>query len=482
MMMITRICFLLPLMFLTSCNIIDLSSNMEFKTNPAQREQVISSSEQIFIEFDFTPDKISAESFLRITDYSGNVGGSLSWEKNRLVFTPENKMIYGRRYFFDFSGNVIRSSGSKANINILIPFWFETSTADIPSVRKIVPPGGSLISTADKPVILFTKEIDIISFKKGFNISPAVKFDTEWNSQKNEVIIIPEEKWENLTAYNFNITDEVKDINGIPLAEELCFTLYCDEDHEIPRILSTDSALRDYAAEFPSIDNDLNSIKFQDALKIVFSKPMDREKTENAFSITPYIPGRTLWTGSSALVFLPEKGWKQGTEYLLFISKGASSDVNINIRESYEEIFRPDIDELELIEIGGKSGDNFPLTSFSEASCISIEADGVSAPFSYLFTFNFSNPFYTDKIRLAAQKNFSVSCVYPPSGAAPWAVKYSWLSDRRLMINYRGFIPYNTADDIYYYYLLTIKGGESGIMNNEGSFLKNDIKQLLRTK
>jgi len=203
---------------------------------------------------------------------------------------------------------------------------------------------------------------------------------------------------------------------------------------------------------------------------------------KNALAVTPYIAGRYFWPENAVLVFIPEKGWKQGTEYLLFISKAAESETGLCLRENYEEIFTPDIAELKLSEIGGRAEDSFPVSSFSESTCIDIQPYGVSSPWSYYFTFNFSRPFFDDKSRFSAQNSISLSCIYPPSGGSPWPVKYSWLSDYSLMINYLGFTPYSSDEDIFHYYLLEIKGGESGIINNEGSFLKKDIKQLLKAR
>ncbi len=481
-MILRYMLLLLFSMQIAACEIIDLSPNIEFKTNPSNRYQVLSRTDDIFIEFGFAPDKISAESFFSISDYSGNVGGSLSWKSSRLIFTPEKKPISGRIYTFEFNGSVLRRNGGKTLVNVLLPFYFETAAADIPVIREISPPGGSVISGSEKIRILFTKEMNDISFKKGFSISPGISFNTEWSMKKDEVSIIPDDKWENLTVYTFDITDEIKDAEEIPLAEGYSFTLYTDEDHEIPEILSTDSAVSDFAAQFPSLNSDLNSLKYSDALKIIFSKPMNTETTENALAITPYIAGRYFWPESAALVFIPEKGWKQGTEYLLFISKGAASEAGIYLRENYEEIFTPDIAELKLSEIDGRAEDGFPVSSFSERTCIDIQPYGVSSPYSYYFTFNFSRPFFDDKSKFSAQNNISLSCIYPPSGGSPWPAKYSWFSDYRLIINYIGFTPYSSDENIFHYYLLKIKGGESGIINNEGSFLKKEIKQLLRAR
>ena len=481
-MILRRIFLLLFSMQITACGIIDLSPNMEFKTNPSHRDQVLSQTDAIFIEFGFIPDKISAESFFSIFDYSGNVGGSLSWKGNRLIFTPEKKLIKGRIYTLEFNGNVLRRNGGEALINVILPFYFQTAEADIPAVREIIPPGGSVISGSDKIRILFTKEMNDISFKKGFSISPGISFSTEWSIEKDEVNIMPDDKWENFTVYTFHLTDEMKDAEEIPLAEEYSFTIYTAEDHEIPEILSTNSAVSDFAAQFPSLNNDLNSLKYTDALKIVFSKPMNKETTENALTVTPYIAGRYFWPGNDTLVFMPEKGWKQGTGYLLFISKAAVSEAGICLRENYEELFTPDIAELILSEIDGRAEDGFPVSSFSERTCIEIQPFGVSSPYSYYFIFNFSKPFFYDKSKFSAQKNISLSCIYPPSGGSPWPVKYSWFSDYSLMINYFGFTPYSSDENLFHYYLLKIKGGESGIINNEGSFLTKDIKQLLRVR
>jgi hypothetical protein len=75
--------------------------------------------------------------------------------------------------------------------------------------------------------------------------------------------------------------------------------------------------------------------------------------------------------------------------------------------------------------------------------------------------------------------NISLSCIFPEDSGSPIRCSFGWTSDIALSLKYTGFLGSDTASECYY--LLEIKGGENGICTN-GSFLREDVKQLLRAK
>ena len=464
-----------------SCSLVDFSPAEDIMSNPSSENQILSESEKIQISFSFEPERNSAESLFSVRDYSGDIDGDIRWEGKKLFFNPSEKLVRGRRYTLCFSGNVEKKDGGSARVELLIPFFYISDNASVPYITGINPHPGSVMDREGAVTVSFSRSIDTGSFKKGFSISPDREHTLIWEESDSRVVITPREKWENLTSYCFSFSTDICCLDAIPLEEEYRFTVYVDSSHVNPFIVSTETAMRDIASSFPPLSPDLNSIKYNDALRIVFSEDMNTEKAGAAFSIDPYTAGRKLWIDNSTLIFLPDKFWKWEELYRITINTSAESGNGIKLAEEYLEEFAPDINGLFLSTLDGKAGDGFPVNSFSESSYIEIETDPV-APYTYTFTLTFSEIFASNAEKVNAQDSLNISCIFPPNGISPFPVMYSWLSDTALTVKYSGFTPYDSAGNIYYYYLLKIKGGEAGIINSSGSYLSGDIKQLLRTK
>jgi hypothetical protein len=473
--------FILQVFLFQGCFLIEFSPAEGIKTNPEEENQIICKDEKLFVSYNFDPEKNSAESLLRITDYSGRTDGTISWQDNKMIFSPKKEMTAGRRYTFDYSGTVIKKAGGEVECERLIPFYYREAPLEIPALKSAFPLSGSIIKGNEIIEVRFSKQMDTDSVRKGFSIQPETEYTLSWNAQETELTISPGSIWKNLTSYTLSFSPEICSKDSAPAETEYSITYYCCDSYIKPEIINVYTALNSITFSYPLVSNDLNQIKYKDAVGIDFSADMDRESVENSLSISPFIPGRKIWKNSSSLVFIPERGWLWNKLYTVDISKNAESENSIAVGENYSLSFSPDINCLNLLSIGGKSGDGFPYSSFSESSPVSIDSGPVS-PYSYTFTFFFSEPFLTDEKKENAQNNINIISLFPPDAASPYPVSFSWLNNLSLSVNFSGFTPYNSEKDIVYYYMLTVKGGSEGIINNDGSFMEKTISQLLRTK
>ncbi len=470
------------ILFITlSCSLVDFSPEEGISTNPSRDNQVIGENETIYVSFDFAPDKTSAESLFQINDYKGKVNGSVSWEGSRMLFTPDEKMIKGRRYILDYSGTVSRKEGGEVKSEIVIPFFFMTSACNVPFLISASPPAGSIIGQDEALTYVFSRQIDTSSVKKGFKISPETEHDLVWNAECTELTVNPKDKWKNLTSYTFSFSDDIFCSDNIPLEIESSHTYYCDSSHIKPEVLSVYTVLNNAPLSWPRVSDDLNTLKYKEGLEIEFSLNMDKESTESSLSISPYITGRNFWKDEKTLVFIPDNGWQWNESYCLKVSETAKSENDIATGVVYTALFTPDINELVLSSIGGKGSDGFPVSVYSENSLVNIDT-GAAAPHEYSFTYNFSESFMTETEKEKLQNNINITAVFPPDASSPFPVSYTWIADNSLTVKYSGFTAYDSVKDVYYHYMLTLKGGTSGIINNKGSFFREDINQILRTK
>ena len=398
-----------------------------------------------------------------------------------MIFIPDENMIRGRRYTLDYSGSVVKKGGGEAESEIVIPFYYITASAQLPCVTASVPQNGSVLEQNEAVFFIFSKSMDTASVRKGFRINPETDHLSSWNGSFTELEIIPKDKWKNLTPYTFSFSDEIRCRENIPAESGYSCVLYCDSSDEKPELISVYTVLDDISLSWPRVSDDLSTVKYREGIETVFSLDMDKETAEKSFSITPYISGRFFWKNERSLVFVTDSGWKLNENYTLKISETAESVNGIASGSVYTELFKPDIKELVLLSVDGMDEDGFPVSSYSETEFLDINT-GAAAPHNYSFTFNFSESFSSDPEKEKLQGNINITALFPPDISSPFPVSYSWIGDNSLTVKYTGFTAYNSSCNVFYYYMLSLNGGEEGIKNSRGSFFKRDINQILRTK
>ena len=468
-------------LYTSSCSLVDLFPEEGINTNPSKENQIIGENEAIYVSFDFNPEKTSAESLFQVKDYKGRISGSVSWIGKKMIFSPDEKMIRGRRYTLDYSGSVLKKQGGEVKSEIIIPFFYMTGTAALPFLTAVAPKEGSVLDRDETVLFRFSKSMDTDAVRKGFGISPETEYISSWSGNFTELTVIPKDKWKNLTPYTFSFSDEIRCCENIPLESGYSFVFYCDSSHDKPELISLYTVLDDISLSWPRVSDDLNTIKYREGIEIKFSLNMEKETVENSFSISPYISGRNFWKDKKTLIFMTDNGWDLYENYTLKITETAKSENDIASDRIYTALFKPDINELLLLSVDGKSEDGFPVSSYSETVFLDIDT-GPAQPYIYSFTFNFSEAFPSDAEKEKLQNNINITSLFPPDISSPFPVSFTWIGDKSLTVKYSGFTAYNSTEKISYYYLLTLKGGESGIRNEAGSFFKEDIKQILRTK
>ena len=464
-----------------ACSIIDFSPEERIETNPFKENQIVGENEKLYVSFKFDPERTSAESLFMINDYQGKIDGSMSWEGNRMIFTPAKKMIKGKRYTFDYSGFVAKKEGGEVESDILIPFFYCSRQLKIPSVISATPPSGAVISGSRSIKVKFSEQMDTGSVRKGFSIKPETEHILSWDSESSELTIAPEKEWSNLTSCTLSFSPDICCKDGIPSDNEYNITYYCDSSHVKPEVASLHTVLNNLQLSCPRISDKLENIKYKDGIEIEFTQNMKRDTSENSLSFTPFTAGRKIWKNDTKLIFLPEKGWMWNKEYTLKISETAESEDSIASGVEFIRCFTPAVAGLILDSINGKPEDGFPYSFFSETETLDIDTGG-APPYIYSFTFTFSEPFYSEDEKEDAQNSINLTSEFPPDASSPFPVSFTWIGDRSLTVNYSGFTPYNSGENIHYYYMITVNGGENGIINSAGSFLSEEIKQLIRTK
>jgi len=215
-----------------SCELINLEQ-IEYSTYPGSKDAVVGESdlqEAIWIEFSITPNKTSAEDLFSVTSHGLTQDGDFSWQGNRLIFTPVPEWKLARHYVFSFDGELMVEDGRSFDIRCTVPFY-GGGISILPQLMFFTPEDGATVAVDTALVLTFSEPMDQQSFEEEFSISPNTDFDINWDAA-DTVRITPQDQWNNLTQYNWYITDELTDVNGVAVVESysgsfMDHTQYC---------------------------------------------------------------------------------------------------------------------------------------------------------------------------------------------------------------------------------------------------------------
>jgi len=478
---------LLPLMVMISfqaaaCSLIDLDSNGNYATSPGREYEVLGQGSPVAVVFTFDPEPCSVESCISIDDQEGKMKTVPVWEDSRnLKLVPLEDPIPGWEYRLEFNGSYTTAGGREVESKLSLPFYWEKSEFTPLKVISSSPRDG--IITAEDGIIriTFSSEVDEGSLSRGLSISPDP--DTDRTLLGNTLTLAPSIKWENLTDYRIRLSaDHLTDREGNRLYPDWEWVFHVETGSSVPSVLNVAGSSGDRTLDFPPLSEDLQNLACDQALRIRFSEPMDRDSAERAFSLTPSLPGDLYWSedpfqpGWEDLVFLPRDGFEMSREYRLMISSAALARTGIGMRSDFVMDFSARIGELSLSSLECLSYGGFTLNSFGTDRAFDLPAGPVS-PFSLIFRFTFSKPFTGDREKQTVQDGLKFSEVFS-TGGSPSAGLFSWADDHTMSVLYTGF---NADSNSEYYYLLELPGGIGGIMTGDGSFFREDIRQLFRS-
>jgi hypothetical protein len=478
---------------LFSCDIAFIPDTSGIDTFPSKRNQVITVTDRISISFNFDVNKVSAENTFRITSVAGSVNGFREWEGNTMYFTPQPVLSYGQRYVLSCSGEVKDTENHEYPLNIEIPFFYLTSQTELPVVLSVYPSEGCHVPVTENIVISFSNPINPWSFKEGFSLSPATDFQILWNEDSMTAEISPDEEWDNLTAYAITLKQNIEDINGLSIAEEINTTFFTESDTDNPGVISIWPSETDWetAPPFLPLFVPMEEIENGNSIRIDFTEEMDPESVKNAFSITPDLNGtkvfidRNLYPDTvenSYFVYIPKNNFLPETEYTVILNNTAEDIYRNTLLTDY--VFRFTTDNgipsllLESIHYLNDLGTEHALSDYSSETALEITPNNFE---QYHFCFYFSEEF-SDSDKISVQEKIDVKLLFPDNAASPHAYSFSWTGNDTLNISFTNFEHRNNPAGVEYFYMLEIKGGPQGIINSEGCYLKEDIYQLLTTE
>ena len=197
----------------------------------------------ITVKFNEPMNKTSVESAFSIAP---STTGSVSWEGNKFVFTPDNNLNYNTEYTIKIGTNATDLMNNQISTAFL--WQFTTTTKPKPATPPDVyhfAPTGMDIPIKTTVSVTFSNSMDITATESAFSISPLVEFSKfTWKDDDKTVTITFSSDLKYNTKYTITISKDARDISNISLVDVFTFffTTKTDTDNDnIPDDVDTDS-------------------------------------------------------------------------------------------------------------------------------------------------------------------------------------------------------------------------------------------------
>lgn len=466
---------------LLSCGLIfEFPDSSGIEYYPRVENQILTTGENPHIRFDFEADRDSVEALFTVKDEGGVRTGIYHWDGQTVQFQAVPELIPGRRNVLSFSGSFYDTRGVEYSVNRIIPFYYLVSNESAPYVVSTTPGQGETIASDTSLHIFFSKDIDPASLARGFSIDPHSDTTASWEDGTTELVLTPKEKWKHCQRYTVEFSEEILDIDGIPLAERKEVVFWVQEDVEAPFVVSIKPVFNLPAQAYPETGGSLEEdIDLESALRVAFSEAMEQSGTEAALILDPPVSAILVWLDALTLVFVPEVGFAPDTDYFLDF-RAEAVDLVGNPLKLFDPVrFRTISGLIEVSTELVRDGIILGPEDYTTATGIEIEPYPITSNYDYTFVFVFTGAvFGSNNEKMAVQKAISLICLFPNDGVAnPIATGFSWTADSRLSITFSDLQPSTSAQRIYY--LLCIRGDPGGVGTDEGRRLETDLEQLL---
>lgn len=228
--------------------------------------------------------------------------------RGKMVFAPEQSPVLASRYTVSLTGirNIWGNSESK--------YLFSFQTPALPEVKNISVSEGDSGVLPDQSIEFTLDKFPDKSAKIDFELSPPLELNVSFIDGK--YIVKPKESYQKGRGYKLTVfrTLQIYDYRKGTARE-------AGEKTEI-------KALNFKIVEAPSVNSTSpngSGVLTGSNISVEFKQDMDRQSTQDSFSVTPPISGNFTWENSRKVIFDPSQDLAKNANYKIIISKNAKT-------------------------------------------------------------------------------------------------------------------------------------------------------------
>ncbi len=248
----------------------------------------------------------------------------------RLIIRPSYLLDYSTTYTVTIS--TVATSLADKHLKESYTFRFTTEEepklglppGPSPKITSIYPPNGAKnVSELTDIIVIFSNPMSTESVDNAFIITPWIARKFVWSNDFTKMNVNPASLDYGVT-YTVQIFPSAKDIadQSIKQTYTFSFTIRNKPTSEPPKVSHFLPSHRD------------EGVPLDTAIKVAFSKPMDKASVVSAFSITPPVEGEFEWSDNT-IAFYPVAPLEYGITYTVTISTEAKDLDGNNLAEAY---------------------------------------------------------------------------------------------------------------------------------------------------
>ncbi len=469
--------------------------------SPSANEKAVKKDARIIIEFNNPVRKEDVEEKLAVRNNRSALTGDFNWLSSRKVqFIPDNEIetkglhtITLPRHIRDRDGNIMSKD--------FISQFYVGEDFELPKVTSSNPyqnPSAITGIAVDQNMeINFSKSMDIASVESNFSLSPSVSGYFIWeeatpgipNSRMTYRLL---DQMDYGKLYTLKVAHKAMDVTGNSLRADFVVNFITGEDFTPPEFLGFFDSLNIDAVPYFS-EESLNS-EVERTLRIAmrFSEAMDRKSVEDSFSITPSIGGNFSWTDDLNVIFTPHEKLQPEQNYMIKIKKNARDKNGLKLAETHTAEIRTDgknskFLRCEKVEGGPWKKSYQDRLNYSEVNFTELDLSLWPVPIAmdetpesenrtqiYCLKFKFS----AKMDRYSIYENYEVRTTKTiPVDVDPGeaiVTNISWIDLKTAVIEID-----NMSNDLEHksaLYRFTLKGGQGGMKDKNGNYMKRDLK------
>ncbi|HNT29871.1 MAG TPA: Ig-like domain-containing protein [bacterium] len=312
-------------------------------TQPQQREEDILVDTAVVLSLDH-PNGPHAQWEITV---SPETEFSLVEKSDSLVINFASDLNQGTIYtlaaeripvMYDLRDQQVRNAGEAESV---LTLTFETVRP--PFIASFSPEGTGIL--ADTPVIIaFDTAMQPESVEQLATLTPETAGVFSWNDEKTVMTFTPE-AWQKETTYTITLAKGTTNAKGGKFEADISYSF---ATIGAVRVVSTSPA------------SGASGIGVGTSIGISFDQDVDHASAEQAFSLTPSVPGGFNWQGNT-MYFDPAGNLGYNTAYTFRLTSGIKSVHGLNARESFQGSFTTQ-DARVMLDVPlyyqGRSGDS----------------------------------------------------------------------------------------------------------------------------
>ncbi len=475
------ILFITALIVFSGCYQDDMFEQPSVVSVTPERDSItILPDTRVIVVFSKSMDTVKTNGEFSLSSGSGSIDGYYSWDSagRTLSFTPKTNLSMAEKYTIRITEGAEDREGNDLDGGFLSTFY-TGGDLEQPRVVSYVPAANSIGNTQNTKVsITFSEPVLLSSVYGGIRISPSVEGFFNENSDSTVITFTPRYGFSFGVTYTVNITNSIKDEAGNSLCTEAVFRFTVGDDFTKPTLSAYQNLTPPLILDESMI---VTGAEKDGVITLDFSEEILADNLESAVSISPFVPfyiSSSIIT-ESGLTFT--RGVINFTEnlsceetYTLKITSTVRDREENSLDHDYRFVFRTDgpgsLSPV-ITSIGDIREDNsivewpmgmIPVLDLGKSGSTGLYDDiglGISAAI---------NP-STLEIHLETVTG---------QGSTPAIVNIDWPGTVTTRFTRLKFGLYQVLEGNTY--KIIIKGGESGLTDINGNYMKEDFIQIIR--